>query len=509
MLNIFLIIFIILLIVLFIVYRNINLVEGYDKWELKIFNQNWNKPWKDVEVGYNNPYPQDIPRSSNNDPNFPNYILEIVKEYSLKEVLSNMLEPQFRINNMRPIDLSWDNLFFLNKHTWYNDINELTVDKLQIKTPKSCLIQVNEVLKDFIKEFNRRFNKLKSEKYVREFYGNHPFKIYKFKLHHISQLLLNNNNNNNNNNHNCIYKYGLIVVLLREEGYYGITLYLEYIVVGNDYHLVKYDLIGYYTTDKLFLPDGVREVGKKKYYEINPLYRLTKNDKTLNEYVNDKNWNYLTPTYYNVDKILWKQKQYALNNTLHNQHTCFNTEPEYYNPSNTPPTMPESNNPIVMTYVYNKYNCESKYDMYGRRKPKGKWDRPCLTDKECSYYGKNKNYKNKFGKCDKETGFCQFPVGMKNMSFHKYFPYNLTEKDFQDRTIPVSLYNKNQLKKQPEPRCYNCLSVNQTNEWQPITPLDTCCQEQKDKDKYPHLNGPDYAFYGDKSTRLNYYRSNK
>ena len=35
-----------------------------------------------------------------------------------------------------------------------------------------------------------------------------------------------------------------------------------------------------------------------------------------------------------------------------------------------------------------------------------------------------------------------------------------------------------------------------------------CCDEQNDKQKYPFLKSPDYAFKDDTLDRLNYYRQN-
>ena len=480
----------IIIIIIIFLYINFQLVEGYDKWGWKLFNMNWDKPWKDTEVAYNNPYPQDIPRSSNNDKNFPDYILEIFKEKYMKHVLDLMTNKDLKINNIRSIDISWDNKFRINKDTWYNSINDFNIydalnyeDNQQVFKPhKSCIPQVNTVLEYFIKEFNKIFLNSYREKFFKDYDGFNPFSIYKFKVHKINQKLL--------PNQNCIYKYGIFIVLVRDEGYVGPTIYLNFVVVNNKIHLTYYDLVGYYASDKLYLPEGVRTVGKKKFYELNPLYRNSKRDRTENSYINNKNWQDLNVNYYNVDKILWKQKQYQHNNTLKNQYTCFNAEPYFYNPSGIPPTSPETNVQPILNYVYNKYNCEAKYDHYGRRKPKGLWDRPCLGDKECPFYKKNHNYPNNFGGCDKEYGFCELPRGMQNLGYHDYYPYDNKEKHCQK-------YN-------PKPLCYNCKTVNRTDEWKPVTLLDDCCEEQKNKSEYPYLHGPDYAFRGDTTERINY-----
>ena len=52
----------------------------------------------------------------------------------------------------------------------------------------------------------------------------------------------------------CVVDYGIFVVLIRDESYVGITLYLDFIVEHDKINLVYFDLVGYYSTDKLFLP---------------------------------------------------------------------------------------------------------------------------------------------------------------------------------------------------------------------------------------------------------------
>ncbi len=485
-------IIIIILISLIVIYitTHIKLIEGYNKWEWKLFNQNWNKPWKDPEVAYNNPYPQEIPRSSNNDENFPNYILEIVKEGYVDKVLNKMIAPNVsylkKKYKMKNINIYWDNYYKMNKYTWYNNIKDFDLyneynfedNQQEFKSPISCIPQVNTVLKYFISNFNSIFSSACHEKFVRDYYGYSPFSIYKYRVHEIKQARSKINSNQ------CIINYSLIIVIIRDESYVGITLYLDFIVINDKINLISFYLIGYYTTDKLFLPEGVREVGKKKYYPINPLYRDRRGE------VN----------YYNVDKILWKQKQYYYDNTLKNQYTCFNAEPQYYNPSGIPPTTPGSDSQPILKYVYNKYNCEAKYDQYGRRKPRGLWDRPCVSDNECIFYSKNKNYPNHFGQCNKDYGFCQMPKGMKNLGYHYYYPFNI-KKIYKNMDNPIC----NPHQGNPVPLCYNCKSVNKSNKWKPITTLDNCCEEQRNKKLYPFLKSPDYAFNNDISQRTNYY----
>jgi hypothetical protein len=117
--------------------------------------------------------------------------------------------------------------------------------------------------------------------------------------------------------------------------------------------------------------------------------------------------------------------------------------------------------------------CPYRFTYYGSNKYNGIWDLECKKDDECPYYNSNKNYSNSRGKCVK--GFCEFPLGIELTSFR--YP----------------------LRKGDKPLCYNC----QSEQWLPITGLDTCCDEQeKNKLKYNFLKSPDYAFKDDLDERL-------
>lgn len=111
--------------------------------------------------------------------------------------------------------------------------------------------------------------------------------------------------------------------------------------------------------------------------------------------------------------------------------------------------------------------CISGYDQSGKnKKPKYIWDRRCETNEECPYYQKNKNYKNYRGGC--LDGFCEMPIGQSNISYR----------------TPSS----------KKPYCHNCKDR--------LDPY--CCEDQKDKDKYPTLISPDYAFELDMFERIYY-----
>jgi hypothetical protein len=77
-----------------------------------------------------------------------------------------------------------------------------------------------------------------------------------------------------------------------------------------------------------------------------------------------------------------------------------------------------------------------------------------------------------------ENGYCELPVNMERIGY-KYY-----------------IQKENKL-----PLCYNC----DTTKFELGSDLDTCCLDQYDKKKYPHLKSPDYAFKDDIVTRQNYF----
>ena len=107
----------------------------------------------------------------------------------------------------------------------------------------------------------------------------------------------------------------------------------------------------------------------------------------------------------------------------------------------------------------------------------GIWDSPPEESGECPYYLSNKNYPNEFGKLIQDN--CQLPLNMKNLGYRYYI--------------------KDQL-----PLCHNCLIKNKANQVSiSDTPLN-CCNDQLDKNIYPLLVSPDYAFEGDTDLRQKY-----
>jgi hypothetical protein len=152
---------------------------------------------------------------------------------------------------------------------------------------------------------------------------------------------------------------------------------------------------------------------------------------------------------------------------LKNQFACFNLN---YSPIR--------NNEYILKDL-SRESCEVDYDSFGRPKEVGIYDTPCKKNEDCPFYKINKNYDNEFGRC-LDNGYCELPVNMSRIGY-KYYTQNSNE-------LPL---------------CYNC----DTNKYQITSDLDTCCNDQYDKDKYPNLNSPDFAFNNDTVVRQNYFNN--
>jgi len=103
--------------------------------------------------------------------------------------------------------------------------------------------------------------------------------------------------------------------------------------------------------------------------------------------------------------------------------------------------------------------CESTVDIKGDKRTPGVWDKPCISDTECPFYKKNKNYKNNRGGCN--DGFCEMPINIKRLGFTR-------------------------VDKSREPLCHGCKSLKDIN----------CCE------KKGNMVTPDYAFLDDRNERI-------
>jgi hypothetical protein len=101
----------------------------------------------------------------------------------------------------------------------------------------------------------------------------------------------------------------------------------------------------------------------------------------------------------------------------------------------------------------------------------GIWDAPCQINTDCPFYKANKNYPNEFGKCNKDTGKCEMPMGVVPIGFTKYGRI--------------------------EPDCYNCGMDSNSNK---------CCGKQANDITMRKVvyKSPDYIFKGDEQARFKF-----
>ena len=98
----------------------------------------------------------------------------------------------------------------------------------------------------------------------------------------------------------------------------------------------------------------------------------------------------------------------------------------------------------------------------------GIWDKPCIEDKDCPFYKKNKNYINNRGGCIKpklhgysgKYGHCEMPINAKRVGYKKYIN---------------------------PPFCHGCKGIRD----------EECCERQKDRKLFPELKSPHYIFHND------------
>lgn len=233
-----------------------------------------------------------------------------------------------------------------------------------------------------------------------------------------------------------------------------ISLYRE-----SDLYINTFSYIGMITNDKINIIN-VKYIGRNSTDTV--LLSNYYNPKELKQEIINKRFSNSSEINKDPSAIVNITKEHINSYKLKNQYACYSID----------------DSSVLLPY-FSRERCESQYDNYGKKKSVGIYDTPCKKDDECPFYKVNKNYDNNFGKCLPD-GYCELPINMERIGY-KYF--------------------KNNPNKQP--LCYNCNSDKFTSN----TTLNTCCDNQSDKIKYPFLKSPDYAFKDDELIRKNYFDS--
>lgn len=242
--------------------------------------------------------------------------------------------------------------------------------------------------------------------------------------------------------------YIVQICLYRESDLYINTFSYIGFIKDNISYIINANFVGRNSTDTVLLAD---------FY----------NPKEITQEIINKNFSNAPLINKDPDAILTLTKAHQESYKLKNQYACFNVN---YNPI--------LKNEYLIPY-YSRETCESQYDSYGKQKEVGIYDTPCKKNDDCPFYQVNKNYENTHGKC-MDTGYCELPDNMERIGY-RYF-----------KNDPAKM-----------PLCYNCDS----DKFNVITGLNTCCEDQYVKSKYKFLKSPDYSFENDALDRKNFFNN--
>lgn len=172
---------------------------------------------------------------------------------------------------------------------------------------------------------------------------------------------------------------------------------------------------------------------------------------------------------------------FRIKNPFRLQQPFFTSEDKILPPDNVMESTLEHHHRDLVTP---KYRCFEGSNESGKTKEEcdvssGYWDRPVTRDEECPFFMKNKNYPNRLGGVDPNGNRCETPIGTKRIG------YRYVSAD------PVH-----------QPWCYNC-RIGADGQPGSVGP---CCNEQLNKELYPNLVSPDYAYPGDTLERGQFWK---
>ena len=232
-----------------------------------------------------------------------------------------------------------------------------------------------------------------------------------------------------NSNNNYKIKFSLEIHLYNKSFSYILVPIVE--IINNKHYINSIELVGNRFQDKIDLLPGYESIINYVNIYSNPFQAIYNTKKT---YYRDSDENKkIVLNDKLIKKILNKKEKLS-------EFVCIGKK------------------------SFNKNDCENDTTELNKISKKGVWDKKCSYHSECPFYQSNKNYPNRRGKCIKGT--CEFPLGIKQLSFKKY-------------------------DKKTKPLCYNC------------TKGYNCCADQLVK-KYHKLDSPDYIFKDDYQERIKF-----
>ena len=334
-------------------------------------------------------------------------------------------------------EIKFDNL---NKILKYIEISKyLRIDK-NIKD-KNIYKTISELI---INEINKLFVKFKL--------GNTKHLYDKRKYELFSYTLVNDKNIDGISNKNIILNIAFYKHL--KEEYYTIQLNANYNGFNNTIRINQIDILGINEEENITFSDLKKP--KQKYCLLND--NNLKENKFFSKYSNKFNTTKLEKCH--NDKLVNNK----LTLDLYKKEFNENEVKDFLKYKETMKKNGEENKKYkcFLKDGFNESTCKA-YSL--SKKTSGVYDKPCNYNEECPFYKKNKNYENSRGGCIK--GYCEMPLNIKRVGYKVYLSKH-------------------------KPFCHNCNKKNCLGD-----DCFTCCDEQKDKNKYPNLKSPDYMFTND------------
>lgn len=464
------------IIIAFLIYKVVcsNKLEGFFVLDpdYNVYNQNYNKKWLNFPKGYNATKVQQLYEDGEEFPKSRELNMPWVTQEQLKSVIQTFIPYEvpkytYKTKLLPPQNNSFDLTTATPDMLPGLGVMENRTEDDDQTNPHGGLVYNIDDNYDiswknaelFVRKLNEAWNNSSVQKNIAKDSVKTNWALYKHNLMRVS-----------NNQPNIVYtKVEVGMILTYPPKIINDYRYTIFLAVDNTRpktpKFVSFDMIGFHTTDIDELKPGFLNL---------PKFSTNVNHEGAELLMNK----------------LFLEKEKHDRGQIQPQPLCF-----HYNPSGFPEE--KTNKPALQNYFnwlsgkdinvqkllldYKEpIGCESVKDFYYRPKPAGYWSVPCKKNVECPFNKSNKNYPNSFGKC-RPDGYCEIPLGVKPLGYRNYY-----QKDTDRKAL-----------------CYNCSS----SEWRPYTELGTCCEEQKDRSKYPFLKTPDYAFKNDKTARFNHFFS--
>lgn len=286
-----------------------------------IMSQNWNKSYKDLVTGKDSNDYQRIPYSNPNLKPFYGIKSNFIKKKKFNNFIKKLINKvdikkygEFII--IDTAERSTNNLIKntfekMNYHTWKSTWNLYDTVNKTFKGPRKSKLNI---LNKLVKYFEKK---------------NKVFKVDKYYVKSIKQNIKNN-----------VFIYNIILALYKQNQNVSFVVYVNFVVDKDNIYINKIEDIGFYTTDKTNLVPGFNFHERDYFYIENKDPKFYKNLKESSKYL------------YNRNMLLH-------NNTMKDQYSCINENPNY---------------PIGQPIFYmNKTTCSEKTNMFGNKKPYGKW----------------------------------------------------------------------------------------------------------------------------------------